>query len=157
MRNKGPERSTTGAAAFGALITRLAEEAGYDVRDKSTGKLQLANDAQMSVSAVRRMLRGETLPRVEAVYSLASVLGADEERLLDTAGYRTAQPREKRSVEPVLSVAPPLTPEGIADQLGITHPFVRKMLVTSITEAVRLQSEADQHTDGGTGDHAVAR
>lgn len=157
MRNKGPERATE-AAAFGALITGLAISAGYDLRDGSSGKLKLADDTGMSVSAVRRMLRGETLPRVEAVYRLADILGADEDQLLDTAGYRTSQPRQKRSDGPVLSVPPPLTPEGIADALGITHPFVRKMLVTSITEAARLQREADQHsTNGETGGHAVAR
>lgn len=112
----------------------------------------------MSVSAVGRMLRGETLPKVENVYTLAEVLKADEEHLLDTAGYRTSRPSAKRSPGGVLSIAQPLTPEGIADALGITHPFVRKMLTTSITEAVRLQREADQTSnDGGTGGQAVAR
>ncbi|UJV42905.1 helix-turn-helix domain-containing protein [Streptomyces sp. AMCC400023] len=156
MRNKGSERSE--AAAFSELITELATKAGYDLRDKANGKLRLAADTGMSVSAVRRMLRGETLPRVEAVYSLAAALRADEERLLDTAGYRTSRPHEKRSAEPVLSDAPPLTPDGVADALGITNPFLRKVLITNAAEVMRLQREADQ-TDGddGTGGQVVAR
>jgi len=154
MRSKGtPER--TGAAALGALITELAIRAGYDLKDGGLGKTQLAADTGMSVSAVRRMLRGETLPKVESVYTLARVLHADERLLLDTAGYRT---RADESAEPVLSIAEPLTPEGIADALGITNPFVRRMLISNIEEAMRLQREADQASnDGGTGGHAVAR
>lgn len=157
MRSKGhPER--TGAAALGALITELATRAGYDLRDKGLGKTQLANDTGMSVSSVRRMLRGETLPKVENVYALAEVLEADEGLLLDTAGYRTPRTRADESTEPLLSVAEPLTPEGIADALRITNPFVRRMLISNIEEAVRLQREADQASnDGGTGGHAVVR
>lgn len=112
----------------------------------------------MSVSAVGRMLRGETLPKVENVYALAETLRADEGLLLDTAGYRTPRTRADESTEPLLSVAEPLTPEGIADALRITNPFVRRMLISNIEEAVRLQREADQASnDGGTGGHAVGR
>jgi transcriptional regulator with XRE-family HTH domain len=157
MRSKGPHERP-GAAAFGALITGLAIKAGFDLRPGGTGRAQLSEATGMSVSAIGRMLRGETLPKVENVYTLAEVLGASEERLLDTAGYRSIRPRADGSPEPVLSIAPPLTPEGIADALRITNPFVRKMLVSNIAEAVRLQREADQTSeDGGTGDHAVAR
>ncbi|KQW13597.1 hypothetical protein ASD08_31020 [Streptomyces sp. Root369] len=114
----------------------------------------------MSVWAVGRMLRGETLPKVENVYGLAAALGLDEEgekQLLDTAGYRQRPDRANRSNRPVLSIANPLTPEAIADALGITHPFVRTMLISSITEAIRLQREADQNQDGRPGGTAVAR
>ncbi|MDX3360590.1 MULTISPECIES: helix-turn-helix domain-containing protein [Streptomyces] len=159
MRSKdSPER--TGPAALGALITELAARVRpepYDLRPGGTGRKRLAEDVGMSIWAVGRMLRGETLPRVENVYALARVLGADEEQLLDTAGYRQGANRTKRPKEPVLSIANPLTPEAIADGLGITHPFVRKMLISSITEAMRLQREADQHHGGDPGETAVAR
>jgi transcriptional regulator with XRE-family HTH domain len=157
MRSKGPTEHP-GAAAFGALITELAMRAGYDLRPGGVGRAQLSEATGMSVSAVGRMLRGETLPKVANVYKLASVLRADEARLLDTAGYRSLQPREDGPPEPVLSIAQPLTPEGIADALGITNPFVRRMLISNIEEAVRLQREADQSSkDGGTGGRAAAR
>ncbi|MFF0092796.1 helix-turn-helix domain-containing protein [Streptomyces canus] len=160
MRSKGsPER--TGPAALGALVAELAAKAKpepYDLTQGGTGRRKLAEDAGMSVWAVGRMLRGETLPKVENVYGLAEALGADEGLLLDTAGYRNRSERAKRTNQPVLSVVNSPTPEAIADSLGITHPFVRKMLISSITEAIRLQREADQdEADGEPGGTAVAR
>ncbi|MEU7323313.1 helix-turn-helix transcriptional regulator [Streptomyces griseoviridis] len=159
MRSKGsPER--TGPVALGKLITELAPKARpepYDLTPGGTGRKRLAADAGMSVWAVGRMLRGETLPRVENLYGLAEALGADEGLLLDTAGYRNRSDHAKRTNKPVLSVANPPTPEAIADSLGITHPFVRKMLISSIIEAVRLQREADQSSDDEPGGTVVAR
>ncbi|MYR58857.1 helix-turn-helix domain-containing protein [Streptomyces sp. SID625] len=159
MRSKGsPER--TGPAALGKLVAELAARAQpepYDLTAGATGRRKLAEAAGMSVWAVGRMLRGETLPKVENIYGLAAALGADEQLLLDTAGYRRRTDHAKRPNQPVLSIANPVTPEAIADQLGITHPFVRTMLITSITEAMRLQREADQHHDGEAGGKAVAR
>lgn len=157
MRSKGSQERP-GAAALGALVTRLAIAAGYDLRPGGTGRAQLSEDTGMSVSAVGRMLRGETLPKVENVYALAEALRADERELLDTAGYPTPRTRADKSLDPVLSIAQPLTPEGIADALGITNPFVRRMLTSNIEEAMRAQREADQTSnDGGTGGHAVGR
>ncbi|MFI9417987.1 helix-turn-helix domain-containing protein [Streptomyces werraensis] len=158
MRSKGSPERTGGAAALGALVAELAVKAGYDLKPGGTGRTRLAEDAGMSVWAIGRMLRGETLPKVENVYALADVLGADETRLLDTAGYRHRPHQPKQTQGPVLSIAHPLTPEAICDGLGITHPFVRKMLESSIAEAVRLQREADQNDKDGTpGGAAAAR
>ncbi|MEU1853638.1 helix-turn-helix transcriptional regulator [Streptomyces sp. NPDC019990] len=156
MRSKGsPER--TDAAALGALVEKLATKAGYDLQPWSNGRRRLAEDAGMSVWAIGRLLRGETLPRVENVYGLAAALKADENLLLDTAGYRNRSDRTKTTNRPVLSVANPPSPEGIADALGISHPFVRKMLISSIKEALRLQREADEAEGGDPGGTAVAR
>ncbi|MFI2434752.1 helix-turn-helix domain-containing protein [Streptomyces sp. NPDC018693] len=160
MRSKGsPERTgeSTGPAALGKLVAELAPKAGYDLTRGSTGRRRLAENAGMSVWAVARMLRGETLPKPENIGGLAAALGVDEDPLLDTAGYRNRSDRAKSGNQPVLSVANPPSPEAIADLLGITHSFVRKMLVSSINEAVRLQREADQHEDGEAGGTAVAR
>jgi transcriptional regulator with XRE-family HTH domain len=161
MRSKGsPERTgATGPVALGKLVAELAAEAKepYDLSARSNGSRRLAEDAGMSVWAVRRMLRGETLPKPENIGGLARALGVDEDLLLDTAGYRNRTDRTNIANQPVLSVANPPSPEAIADSLGITHSFVRKMLISSIKEAVRLQREADQHEDGGPGETAVAR
>ncbi|MFJ1606935.1 helix-turn-helix domain-containing protein [Streptomyces sp. NPDC088253] len=162
MRSKGsPER--TGPAALGKLVAELAARAqpeSYDLTPGGTGRRRLAEKAGMSVWAIGRMLRGETLPKVENVYALADALNLDEEaqnRLFDTAGYPSRSNRVKGSNQPVLSIANPPTPDSIADSLGITHSFVRKMLISSINEAVRLQREADQNEGGEAGGAAVAR
>lgn len=163
MRSKGsPERTggTTGPVALGKLVAELAPQAQpepYDLTPGATGRRRLATDAGMSVWAVGRMLRGETLPKPENIGGLAAALGVSEDLLLDTAGYRNRSDRAKPASQPVLSVANPPSPEAIADSLGITHSFVRKMLISSINEAVRLQREADQHEDGDAGETAVAR
>lgn len=157
MRSKGPTERP-GAAALGALIYELALRAGYDLRPGGTGRTQLSEATGMSVSAIGRMLRGETLPKVENVYLLAEALKVDEGLLLDTAGYRAPRRHTDGSPDPLLSVRQVLTPEGVADALGITNPFVRKMLISSIDEAMRLQREANESSDnGGTGGQAVAR
>ncbi|MEU6595406.1 helix-turn-helix transcriptional regulator [Streptomyces sp. NPDC046881] len=156
MRSKGsPER--TEAAALGALVERLAAKAGYDLTPWSKGRARLAEDSGMSVWSIGRLLRGETLPRIENLYGLAAALKVDEDLLLDTAGYPKRSDRAKVANQPVLSVANPPPPEEVADVLGITHPFVRKMLISSIVEAQRLQRESDQHDDGQAGGAAVAR
>lgn len=112
----------------------------------------------MSVWAVGRMLRGETLPKPENIGGLAAALGVDEDLLLDTAGYRNRSDRANIANQAVLSVANPPSPEAVADALGVTHSFVRKMLISSINEAIRLQREADQTEAGGeAGERAVAR
>ncbi|PWI16074.1 hypothetical protein DI272_19285 [Streptomyces sp. Act143] len=163
MRSKGsPERTEelTGPVALGRLVAELAARAQpepYDLTPGGTGRRRLSEDAGMSVWAVARMLRGETLPKAENIGGLAAALGVDEDLLLDTAGYRNRPDRAKRTNQPVVSIAQPPSPEAIADMLGITHSFVRKMLISSIAEAVRLQREADQNEDGDAGGRAVAR
>jgi transcriptional regulator with XRE-family HTH domain len=166
MRSKGsPDRTgqATGAKALGELVAELAPQAKphpYDLTTGATGRRRLAEDAGMSVWAVGRMLRGETLPKYENVCGLAEALGVDEKLLLDTAGYRNRSDRANGSKQAVLSIAttsPPPQAEEIADTLGITHPFVRTMLISSINEAIRLQREADRNDNGNTGGTAVAR
>ncbi|MDX3345995.1 helix-turn-helix transcriptional regulator [Streptomyces sp. ME02-6987-2C] len=164
MRSKGsPERTaeSTGVVALGRLVAKLAVQARpepYDLTTGGTGRRRLAEDAGMSVWAVGRMLRGETLPKPENIGGLAAALGVDEDLLLDTAGYRNRSVHAKAANQAVLSVANPPSPEAIADELGVTHSFVRKMLISSINEAMRLQREADQAEAGGdTGGTAVAR
>ncbi|MFF5968150.1 helix-turn-helix domain-containing protein [Streptomyces collinus] len=171
MRSKGsPERADeqsrpaaepTGPVALGQLVAQLATEVRpdpYDLTPGSTGRRRLAEDSGMSIWAVARMLRGETLPKPENIGGLAEALGVSEDLLLDTAGYRNRSNRAISGNQAVLSVANRKpSPEAIADALGITHSFVRKMLISSIKEAVRLQSEADQHEGGAPGGTAAAR
>ncbi|MFJ5038028.1 helix-turn-helix domain-containing protein [Streptomyces parvulus] len=159
MRSKGNSDRTGHAKALGRLVAELAPKARppYDLTAGSTGRTRLAEDTGMSVWAVGRMLRGETLPVAENIYALAEALGADEGLLLDTAGYRQRSDRAKKVKPAVRSVNHPPTPEEICDSLGITHPFVRKMLESSISEAIRLQHEADQEEDEPGEAAALAR
>jgi len=147
MRSKeSPDRD---AAPFGELVSRLATQAGYDLTTRGAGRRRLADDTGMSISAVGRMLRGATLPKPENIVALAGVLHTDLHRLFDAAGI-TLPDHTKYDEPPVLSVPRSPAPEAIADYLGITLPHVRKMLISSIDQAVRLQREAD-HIGNGDG------
>ena len=143
------------AEPFGTLVTRLAIAAGYDLTPGGTGRRRLADDAGMSISAVGRMLRGETLPRAENIVALARVLRADERQLLDAAGIPLSG-RAKCDETSVVSFPQSPAPEAIVDYLGITLPPVRKMLTSSIDQALRLQREADDIDNGDDGGAAVA-
>ncbi|MFG3022261.1 helix-turn-helix domain-containing protein [Streptomyces sp. NPDC048254] len=83
-----------------------------------TGRKKLAEDAGMSPWSVGRMLKGETLPLAENVYATASVLGVDENQLLDTGGYRDKKEHPKKPQKAVLSVANPLTRKRSRTALG---------------------------------------
>ncbi|WP_328434497.1 helix-turn-helix domain-containing protein [Streptomyces sp. NBC_00425] len=154
MRSKGSLGRPDDAGAFGTLVASLAVQAGYDIAPYGTGRRKLTDQTGMSASAVSRMLRGETLPKPENIIALARALKVDERRLLDAAGIPLSG-RTKQTDAAVVSFPQSPAPEAIADFLGITLPHVRRMLTSSIEQALRLQREADSVQDGDDGGAAV--
>jgi hypothetical protein len=134
------------AQRFGALITRLAHEAGYDVSPGSGGRSALARDANMSASSVGRMLDGKTLPAPNQLEGLARTVHADVRTLLVTAGVISDGAWPKGANPDVLSGSAPSTPpspEVVADMWGLTEPGIREMFLGSAQHAIRLQNQAD--------------
>lgn len=125
---------------FGAYLTKLATDAGYDLNPRRGGRAALAAEVGMSPSAIGRALKGETLPRPAQMEPLARALGAHLPDMLREAGLVTGGTSHEWPKTEVRS-AP--TPEQIADQLGITHPVPREALILDIQHAIRAQERID--------------
>jgi hypothetical protein len=146
---------------FGALITQLAERAGYDPTSGTGGRAALARDiGSMSPSAVGRMLDGKTLPMPHQLEAIARVIHADVRELLVSAGVISANAWPKGANTDVLSTtsAPsqPPSPEAAADMWGITEPGIRDMLIGNVRQAIRLQNELNSR-NADRGGAAVRR
>ncbi|MFI9026391.1 helix-turn-helix domain-containing protein [Streptomyces sp. NPDC053560] len=149
----------TPAQRFGALVKKLATDAGYDLSPGGGGRGALARDTGMSPSAVGRMVTGKTLPMPQQLEAIARAVQTDVRTLLVTAGVISdgAWPQDAESA--VLSVTPrpqSLSPDAAADAWGVTEPGIRAMLLGSIQHAIRLQREADA-SPAGERTGAVAR
>lgn len=150
-----PEAEPTQAQRFGRVVERLAIAAGYDMVRGGKGRARLAEDTGMSVTAIGRTLRGETLPGLDKYQSIASALGVTPYDLLTEAGIIPREDHTNGAKRAVPSQNRPVSPETAADLLGITNPTVRDMLIPSMEQAQRLQKDLDLHGTGGEG--AVAR
>ncbi|MER5699666.1 helix-turn-helix domain-containing protein [Streptomyces mirabilis] len=150
----GSDRSTP-AQRFGTLVERLATQAGFDMARGGTGRARLAEATGMSVSAVGRMVRGETLPDPASYQRIAQAVNVHTRSLLVAADLLPDEEDRNGANQDVLSVTHPLSPEAVADMYGITNPTVREMFIADIHRAVRLQRDLDQH--GTHGGPAVAR
>lgn len=150
-----PEAEPTQAQRFGGVVERLAKAAGYDMVRGGKGRARLAEDTGMSVTAIGRTLRGETLPGLDKYQSIASALGVTPYDLLTEAGIIPREDHTNGAKRAVPSQNAPVSPETAADLLGVTNPTVRDMLITTMEQAQRLQRDLDRHGTGGEG--AVAR
>lgn len=153
MRPTGPEANA--AQRFGALVERLAIAAGFDMERGKDGRKRLAEETGMSVSAIGRMVRGETLPDPGNYQRIARALNVTTRSLLLEADVLPRRDEAIGANQDVRSVINPVSPETAADMLGITNPIVRKMLIANIQQAQRLQHDMDSHD--GNGGTAVAR
>lgn len=150
-----PEAEPTTAEKFGRVVERLAIKAGYDLTRGGNGRTRLAEDTGMSVWAIGRMLKGETLPGLHQYQRIAGALSVTTHALLSEAEILPRDDHANGSKQDVASPNAPVSPETAADLLGVTNPTIRDMLITTMEQAQRLQRDFDLHGTGGEG--AVAR
>ncbi|MEV6738602.1 helix-turn-helix transcriptional regulator [Streptomyces sp. NPDC051104] len=136
---------STTAERFGALVRRLASEAGYDMTPGAGGQVALARATGMSRPAVGRMINGLTLPLPNHYERLAKVLNTDVRNLLVTAGVITRETWPEGVIPDVRSGTSqsPQSPEAYADSWGITDPMIRQTMISNINMAIRLQRAQD--------------
>lgn len=146
------EQRRARAKRFGAYLTAVATQAGFDVRPRQGGQAQLARLTGLNLTTVGRTLEGKTLPLPSQMERWASALGRTVREMLVESG---TIPDSESGNQPAIREVPsaPLTPEAAADAWGITDPKIRSMLVGNIVHAIRLQQE----TDAADGRGAVAR
>ncbi|MFF2612275.1 helix-turn-helix domain-containing protein [Kitasatospora sp. NPDC058046] len=141
------------AVRFGALVTRLAAQRGYDVTPGTGDRAKLADRIGMSRSTFGRMLDGKTLPLPAHFERIAKGLGVDvrdllvEGRVISEESWPKGDNSDVRSLS---SQSPLLTPDAAADAWGITDPMIRSMLVSNIEQAIQLQQRANR-PDSATG------
>jgi transcriptional regulator with XRE-family HTH domain len=141
------------AKRFGDLVRQLAPAAGYDLTTGAGGRAALARDVGMSPSAVGRMVNGETLPMPGQFEKIARALNTDVRNLMVAAGVISSTDWAESKIPDVRSatVQSPPSPEEAADAWGITDPMIRRMLISNIEQAIRLQREATEHTAASGG------
>lgn len=148
MHAKVPRMDTPASAAaqaFARFLTEAAAKAGYDVTSGAGGRKRLAADSGMSASAISRTLDGKTLPRPSQMEGLAKAVNVDIQTMLVRGNVISGESWNDPNEPHVRSAS--LTPEDAADSWGITDPMIRKMLISNIQQAIRLQREAE--TEGG--------
>jgi transcriptional regulator with XRE-family HTH domain len=145
-----PEQEQTTAEKFGAVLTRLAAQAGYDMTRGGTGRSEIAELTGVSVQTVGRWLKGEVLPGLPQYQRIAEAVKVEPSALLEEAGIipRTEHPHGANQTVGCRNY-PPASPEAAADFLGVTHPTIRNMLIPSMEQAQRLQRDFDLHGSGG--------
>lgn len=141
------------AKRFGALVSQLAVEAGYDLTPGTGGRLALARATGMSESAVGRMLSGLTLPMPTQFEKIAKVLQTDVRNLLVAAGVISREAWPEGVIPDVRSASSqsPLSPEAYADSWGITDPMLRQTMISNIETAIRLQRAQDTEQSATSG------
>ncbi|MFE0541058.1 helix-turn-helix domain-containing protein [Streptomyces sp. NPDC058891] len=144
----------TAAMKFGRLVEQLADEAGYDMGRGGNGRAKLAEATGMSVSAIGRMLRGETLPGPHQYQHIATAVNTSTNDLLIEVGILPREDHTDGAKVEVRSQNRPISPEMAADLLGVSEPTIRRMLIPSMEQAQRLQRDFDRRSSGGT---AMAR
>ncbi|WP_079183135.1 helix-turn-helix domain-containing protein [Streptomyces sp. TSRI0281] len=140
------------SARFGALVTKLAIQAGYDLSARGGGRAALAQRIGMSPSAVGRMLTGETLPRPDQFESIAAAVDGDVTDLLIEGGVlspNNSRNQGNSDVRSATNQSLSLSPEAAADRWGITDPMIRSMLISNIRQAIGLQQQADRAAASG--------
>ncbi|WNI31447.1 helix-turn-helix transcriptional regulator [Streptomyces sp. ITFR-6] len=135
------------AQAFGRFFAEGAARAGYDLTSGAGGRKRLAKDVGMSPSAISRTIEGVTLPRPSQMEKIARVLKMDLRTTLVQGKVISGEYWTDENEPPVRSAS--LTPEDAADEWGITDPMIRKMLISNVEQAIRLQQEAEAEAEGG--------
>lgn len=141
----------TREAKFFALVLPALEEAGYMVYGQQQ---KLMAETGMSKSTASRLLRGETIPRVNFFPPLAAAIGMDVTLMLVAAEYL---PPEYLESQQALSEnkqsqvgSEGITPEGAADRLGFQDDM-RRALFLKVVESLKTtkpQSVQDDDTGG---------
>ncbi|MFJ4627085.1 XRE family transcriptional regulator [Streptomyces sp. NPDC088847] len=146
------------ATRFGALVTALAREKGYEIESGAGGRKRLAEQLGMHVSMVSRALDGEVLPQIWQFAAWARVLDVPVRNLMVEPGVISPEdwPEGGVPVVPSVTTLPPtLTPEAVADHWKIRNPLIRRGLLASMENALAMQ--ADEDTRGGADGGAAAR
>jgi transcriptional regulator with XRE-family HTH domain len=137
----------TPAERFGAWFRAQAERCGYDLSPRGGGRAALAAATGMSASSIGRTIEGKTLPMPSQFEVIANLFDVPVRDVLVEAGIISAESWTESPGDPVRSQSFPL--EQQLEQLGVTDPKLRAMLLANVEQAIHLSSQ-ERTERGGT-------
>jgi transcriptional regulator with XRE-family HTH domain len=143
------DATPTLAQRFAAVVVPAAERAGYTGHGR---KARLARATGMTESSVGRMWNGQAIPEPPFFEPLAEAVGLHPAVLFVEAGLMSRESLQSLSETDRSQVGSVLTPEEMADGLGIQDEVGRQMLFATIDRLKRLEDDeqpADRDHHGG--------
>ena len=132
----------TRAQRFASIVVPAAVRAGYTGHG---AKAKFARDTGMTESSVSRMWLGQALPDARFYESIAEVTGLQLGTLLVEGGVLSPEALQSLSETDRSQVGSDLTPEEVADGLGIQDEVGRQMFYATFERLKRLEDEASDH------------
>lgn len=138
--------SPTRAKRFAAVVVPAAERAGYVGHG---AKARFGRDTGMTESSVGRMWAGTSLPEPRFFEPIADAVGLHPGELFVEAGLMSQEALQSLSETDRSQVISNLTPEEVADRVGIQDEVGREMLRATIERLKRLEGDPSDHTTHG--------
>ncbi|MFD9248441.1 helix-turn-helix domain-containing protein [Streptomyces bottropensis] len=142
------DATPTLAQRFAAVVVPAAERAGYTGHGR---KARLARATGMTESSIGRMWNGQAIPEPEFFEAIAAAVSLHPAVLFVEAGLMSRESLQSLSETDRSQVGSDLTPEEVADGLGIQDEVGRQMFFATIDRLRRLEDEppADHTNNGG--------
>lgn len=142
------DATPTLAQRFAAVVVPAAKRAGYVGHGRQA---RLARATGMTESSVGRMWNGQAIPEPRFFEPLADAVGLHPAALFVEAGLMSRESLQSLSETDRSQVGSGLTPEEVADGLGIQDEVGRQMFFATIDRLKRLEDEqpAERDTRGG--------
>lgn len=138
------ETRAQSARAFAAWLRSELASAGYNLSPRGGGQRLFAKDSGITTSTVSRMLAGEGSTDTRTLERVATTLREPLAEVMVRAGVLT--PQDLQEVAHRDPTRPPMTPNDAADELGITDPHARRVLIATI-EALRTPSADERRAE----------
>jgi transcriptional regulator with XRE-family HTH domain len=129
---------------FRDIVVPAAQRAGYTGHG---AKAKFARETGMTESSVSRMWNGQAIPEPRFFQAIADAVQLHPGVLFVEAGLMSQKALQSLSETDRSQVLSTLTPEDVADNIGINDPVGREMLAATIERLKRLEDEAEH---GGT-------
>lgn len=137
----------TTAQKFARTVADAARQAGYDIdTSRGGGRAALARDTGMEASSIGRMLDGKTLPHPRYYEAIARAVRLPVRTLLVEAEIISP---ESLTSDTSARVTSPITPEGAAEQLGITDRLDRELFLGLVARIKTRRPAGPEDTNGG--------
>lgn len=146
------DATPTLAQRFAAVVGPAAERAGYTGHGR---KARLSRATGMTESSVGRMLNGQAIPEPRFFEPLADAVGLHPATLFVEAGLMSRESLQSLSETDRSQVGSELTPENVADRLGIQDEVGRQMLYATIDRLKRLEDEEQPAEHNNPGEAAA--
>lgn len=142
------DATPTLAQRFAAVVVPAALRAGYTGHGRQA---RLARATGMTESSVGRMWNGQAIPEPRFFEPIAEAVGLHPAILFVEAGLMSRESLQSLSETDRSQVGSDLTPEEVADRLGIQDEVGRQMFFATIDRLKRLEDDQPVERDNPGG------